>query len=113
MREIETLEAFVEHGGDLREVAVQGVDLAEAKLDWDAIDVRSTLFLGCRFPSDGVQANLQGRGALVFPRFADRPYDPYRRGLYTPAELLEGCRWGKVWQSRDRHIHACRGEAST
>ncbi len=85
---------------------MQGVDLAEAKLDWDAIDVRSTLFLGCRFPSDGVQANLQGRGALVFPRFADRPYDPYRRGLYTPAELLEGCRWGKVWQSRDRHIHA-------
>lgn len=62
VREIETLEAFIEHGGDLREVAVQGVDLTAAEVDWDSVDVRSTLFLGCRFPSDRVQANLQKRG---------------------------------------------------
>ena len=105
LREIETLEAFVEHGGDLREVAVQGLDLTAAAVDWDRIDVCSTLFLGCRFPSDRVQASLQRRGALVFPRFADRPYDPYRKSLYTPAELTESCEWGGVRQSRDRHIH--------
>ena len=105
VREIESLEAFLEHGAGLREVAVQGVDLTEAQVDWDSVDVHSTLFLGCRFPSDDIKARLERRGALVFPQLAARPYDPYRRTLYTPAELTERCPWAGVWNARDRHIH--------
>ncbi|CAA9520994.1 MAG: hypothetical protein AVDCRST_MAG45-2497 [uncultured Solirubrobacterales bacterium] len=106
VRELDTLEAFLAaHGGGLRDVAVQGVDLTKADVDWDSVDVGSTLFLGCRFPSDEVQVKLQSRGALVFPRLAERPYNPYRKSLYTPTELTERCDWAGAWNGRDRHIH--------
>jgi putative intracellular protease/amidase len=44
------------------------------------------------------------RGALVFPRLPDLPYDPYRNRLYTWRELLEGHSVQED-QSLDRRIY--------
>ena len=45
---------------DLDDVAVIGVDLRVAQLDWSAARVRSTLFLGCLLP-DGESDRLGAR----------------------------------------------------
>ncbi len=48
--------------------------------------VAGAMFLGCRF-ADGDEADVEGRGAVVFPTLPDVPLDPYRGALYTAAEL--------------------------
>jgi hypothetical protein len=88
IREIETVEQLLKRQGHLRDCAVQGLDLSALEVDWVALDVDGTLFLGCLFPSEAAEHAVKARGAVVFPRFAERPYDPYRAGLYTPEELL-------------------------
>ncbi len=40
----------------------------------------------------GVEDSLRRRGALIFPRLAGVPFDPYRGELYTPQELYAGIR---------------------
>ena len=62
---------------DLDDVAVIGLDLRDAPLDWSAARVRSTLFLGCLLP-DGESDRLVARGAVVLSGFDDAPFDPYR-----------------------------------
>lgn len=105
VREVETLEALMRYGADLRNLALQGLDLTQLEVDWDGIDVQEALFLGCTFPSREVEIKLQDRGAIIFPRFAPRPYDPYRVRLYTSAELNTICVWNGVSRSLDTHIY--------
>lgn len=67
---------------------VQGLDLSAAGIDWSTREVTPrTFFLGCVF-GPGQEEELRRRGALVFPRFGELPYDPYRGRLYTSAELM-------------------------
>lgn len=73
------LGAIVFHGLDLREL--------EGALPKHAVD--GAVFLGCKL-SPPVIADVVCRGALVFPRIGDLPFDPYRSSLYTPDELFEG-----------------------
>jgi len=74
---------------DLDDVAVIGLDLRDAPLDWSAARVRSTLFLGCLLP-DGESDRLGARGAVMLSGFRDAPFDPYRADLYTYDELMAG-----------------------
>ena len=83
-QEVEDYLAGIGFGGDC---AVQGLDLSGLDVDWGALDVEGSLFLGCRFPTEEARRAVEQRGARVFPPFAPRPYDPYRSTLYTPAEL--------------------------
>lgn len=87
IREIQTVEQLLARHGHLKDSAIQGLDLSALDVDWAALDVEGTLFLGCRFPSERAQAAVEAHGAVLFPRFAERPYDPYRHSLYTPDEL--------------------------
>jgi predicted Rossmann-fold nucleotide-binding protein len=96
IREIQTVEQLLAREGRLRDCAVQGLDLRGLDVDWPALDVAGTLFLGCLFPSHEVEGALKANGATLFPRFAERPYDPYRTCLYTPEEL----------EGSDEAIHA-------
>ena len=48
--------------------------------------VAGAMFLGCRF-DDEVEADLEARGAIVFPTLPDVPVDTYRAALYTATEL--------------------------
>jgi predicted Rossmann-fold nucleotide-binding protein len=51
-------------------------------------DVSGATFLGCRF-APGDEADLEARGAIVFPAIADVPVDAYRGTLYSPRELYD------------------------
>jgi predicted Rossmann-fold nucleotide-binding protein len=85
---------------------VQGLDFSNAEIDFGKLDVRGTVFLGCRFASPQVEHDLLLRGAIVFPRFEGLPYDPYRAALYSPEELMAGYQPGVLQATRDWAIHA-------
>ena len=88
--EIESLDALRRAGTDLRGCAVQGLDLRGFEADWQAMNVRGTVFLGCRFRDAHDEADLVRLGAVLFPALDDLPYSPYRHSLYTWQELMEG-----------------------
>ena len=90
IREIGVIQKAAEQGSSLTNVVVRGLDFRQTPIAWQKIDVRGTVFLGCRFGSHD-ESLLVGRGALVFPAFRNLPYDPYRSTLYTPAELFTSC----------------------
>ena len=89
--EIDTLPAFDAH---LRATArltgwfVQSLDLSDRAEALLAPDLAGAVFLGCTFAA-GVEEQLRRRGALVFPRLPDPPFDPYRPSL-CDAETLYG-----------------------
>lgn len=89
-REIDSLNSLVRSGGQLNCSVVQGLDLRRADLDWDTIEIEGTVFLGCTFPDDISVSELCDRGATVFPRINDIPYDTYRNRLYSIEELSDG-----------------------
>jgi predicted Rossmann-fold nucleotide-binding protein len=87
--EIDTLAAFDRHldgTGGMSGWFVQSLDLSQRSRALTEHDPRAAVFLGCTF-APGVEEQLRRRGALVFPRLPDLPFDPYRGGLYDAAEL--------------------------
>jgi len=102
--EIETLDQILKRAASVRGGVVQGLDFRSTGIDWSPIDVEGTVFLGCTFASEDDVGRLMRRGALVFPRLPDLPYDPYRSRLYTWMELLEGFS-PEVDRSLDRRIY--------
>ena len=67
---------------------IKGVDLSRFGADyWRAAVIDRTYFLGCRFAGIDIESVLQQRGAVIFPRIGNLPYNPYRTSLYTPEEL--------------------------
>ncbi|MET8253750.1 hypothetical protein [Micromonospora sp. NPDC005197] len=77
--------------GRLTGLTVQGLrlDLAPAP-DLTDIEVTGTLFVGCRFASREVGADLVRRGANVVPPFSGLPYPTQPAHLYTPDDLAAG-----------------------
>jgi predicted Rossmann-fold nucleotide-binding protein len=91
--EIESPAEFEVHlrGDTLAGKVVQGVDLrrhTEAALS--TVDVKGTLFVGCRFPSVDAAIGLLRRGAVVVPVFGHVPYPTHPSRLYTPDDLAAG-----------------------
>ncbi|MET7875658.1 hypothetical protein ABZS52_01870 [Micromonospora profundi] len=77
--------------GRLSGFTVQGLrlDLAPAP-DLTGVEVTGTLFVGCRFASRDVGADLVRRGANVVPPFSGLPYPTQPTHLYAPEELAAG-----------------------
>jgi predicted Rossmann-fold nucleotide-binding protein len=76
---------------------VSGLIIQGLRLDGDdvatvlaTVDVRDTLFVGCRFTSTEIPADLVRRGALVVPSFDGVPYPTHPGRLYTPDDLAAG-----------------------
>lgn len=90
IRELDTLEDFLKHKGQLHCSVVQGLDLSGVEVDWDKLNFSGAVFLGCQFPKDVTVDFLIQQGAVVFPNLPDLPYDPYRAELYTREELMQG-----------------------
>ena len=87
--EIESVDEFHAHlsrTGSLSGCYIQSVDLTEQAAALRTAEVRGAMFLGCTF-APGSEAEIEARGALVFPALPDLPFNPYRTGLYSPAEL--------------------------
>ena len=60
--------------GTLAGLAVQGLRLDTDPPDLSGVEVAGALFVGCRFTSREVEADLVRRGAHVVPAFVDLPY---------------------------------------
>lgn len=89
-RILRTHDEFRAAGNDLRRTVIQGMDLSEHEADWEALLVQDSVFLGVKFASAEIAVLLLQKGALLFPRLENRPYNPYRAQLYTARELIEG-----------------------
>ena len=91
--EVETLEEFdrrVASGATSMEGwHLQSLDLRDRGEALRALPAAGALFLGCTF-TEGDEQSLRARGALVFPRVPDVPFDAYRASLYGPRELYAG-----------------------
>jgi predicted Rossmann-fold nucleotide-binding protein len=91
--EIETaaeLMLRVEQGLGLAGAVVQGVDLGEAAVDWDAVELGGAFFVGCRIPDGEVALQLQRHGAIVIPELGeDRPFRIHPPHLYSYEDLVE------------------------
>lgn len=78
-------------GGSLAGLTVQGLRLdLEPVPDLTAVDLTDTLFVGCRFASREVEAEVVRRGAYVVPAFPTLPYPIHPPRLYTPDDLAAG-----------------------
>lgn len=88
-REIETLGEFDAHvhaNGSLVGCVLQALDLRDRAGIVANLQVRDAVFLGCRLKHRSA-IDLASRGACVFPRLPQVPFDSYRPALYTPREL--------------------------
>jgi predicted Rossmann-fold nucleotide-binding protein len=93
--------------GSLAGLTVQGLRLdADPAPDLTAVDLTGTLFLGCRFASREVEADLVRRGALVVPPFVDLPYPTHLSRLYTPEDLAAGFAEGGFTTMYDTRVYA-------
>jgi predicted Rossmann-fold nucleotide-binding protein len=70
--------------------------------DWRKANIDNTFFLGCQFDRFETQINLEQRNAVILPKFAGLPYDPFRYRLYTADELQKTARAGIT---RDQAIY--------
>jgi predicted Rossmann-fold nucleotide-binding protein len=85
---------------------LQSVDLRERSSQLRRVDPTGAVFLGCTF-GPGDAESVQARGGLVFPRLPGLPFDPYRGGLYTAAELYDLETGGRGWTgSTDAAVYA-------
>ncbi|MDO5533079.1 MAG: LOG family protein [Propionibacteriaceae bacterium] len=111
--EIETIEAFDAHVRAEKSLAgcvVQSLDLRGRGDILERTPVHNAFFLGCRL-KHRVAADLAGRGASLFPRLPQLPFDAYPARLYTPQDLYAGLDDGYAgtpdatvygWTLRDR-----------
>lgn len=87
--QIHNTEELLEHLPNLTNCAIQSVDLSTHPINWAQANLDNTIFLGCTFPNQALEVALIEKGALIFPKFSNLPYDPYRNKLYTWQELME------------------------
>ncbi len=106
--EIETLAQFDAAAGAGRSMhgwRVQSVDLRARDAVLRRLDAAGAMFLGCTLAPDTAD-ELRRRGALLFPRLPDVPFDPYRARLYSPAELYDAIGTGGYEDCLDGRVYA-------
>ncbi len=74
---------------DLTNKVIQDINFCPHHIEWGQYNLENTSFLGCQFKRDEA-FELISRGAFVYPKFKNIPYNPYRAGLYNWQELMEG-----------------------
>ncbi|WP_199562421.1 LOG family protein [Micromonospora deserti] len=106
--EVETRAEFDRRlaSGSLAGLTVQGLrlDLPPAP-DFTAVEVAGALFVGCRFASREVGADLVRRGANVVPPFSGLPYPTQPSHLYTPDDLAAGFAEGGFAEMYDTRVY--------
>jgi predicted Rossmann-fold nucleotide-binding protein len=76
--------------GSLAGLVILGLRLDRNPPDFAGVDVRRTLFVGCRLASAEVEIDLIRRGAHLVPPFDARPFPTHPAMLYTPEDLSFG-----------------------
>lgn len=82
-------DALISNTNSLKNKVIQDVNFCNKEINWDDLIIDNTSFLGCTFKQD-IAISLIERGAFVYPKFKNLPYNPYRGKLYSWQELLEG-----------------------
>src|SRR5215475_3911816 len=91
--------------GTLAGLTVQGLRLDLDPPDLTEVEITDALFVGCRFVSLDVEAELVRRGAHVVPEFDGMPYPTSPSGLYTPEELADGFATGGFAGMYDTRVY--------
>lgn len=94
--ELESLAEFDDHVARydaLTGCLLQSLDLRDRDSVLRRVDVAGAIFLGCHIHRH-TEERLRAGDALLFPRLPAVPVNPYRRALYTPAELYDGLETG-------------------
>ncbi|MGC4043565.1 MAG: hypothetical protein QM758_07140 [Armatimonas sp.] len=78
---------------ECKNIVFQSLDLTAddtkiASLPQGSIDSDNCIYLGCQLGPE-LSAAAARSYALIFPRVLGKPYDPFRRGLYTIEELFD------------------------
>lgn len=74
---------------NLTNKVIQDVNFCEHPIQWPDYIIENTSFLGCDFKR-AEAIDLISRGAFMYPKFKNIPYNPYRSSLYSWQELMEG-----------------------
>ncbi len=74
---------------NLKGKVVQNLNFINEEIDWESLQIKGTTFLGCDFKKDDA-IYLISRGAFVYPKFENYPFNPHRKSLYSWQELMEG-----------------------
>lgn len=94
---------LIHESTDLKNKVIQDVNFCDKNINWEDFTLNNTSFLGCTF-KQGEAISLIERGAFIYPKFKNLPYNPYRGSLYTWQELMEGYD-AKFDQSVDLNIY--------
>ena len=89
LKDLESFLYVVENHRALLNCTIKDVDFSDNNIDWDALLIKGTSFLGCRM-SDEVESTLRKKGAVIFSKPDNLPYNPYRNELYSWQELKHG-----------------------
>jgi predicted Rossmann-fold nucleotide-binding protein len=92
-REIKTIEELKSLPSDFSDITFVNIDLTNAGITWKDCSFDNTLFLGCAF-SEEDEIVIRKKGGVIYPVIEGLPYNPYRKGLYTWQELMEGYSFG-------------------
>ncbi|WP_232550149.1 LOG family protein [Propioniciclava soli] len=105
-----TLDAHLRSTGSLAGCIVKSMDLRGRGAVLERVEVHNAFFLGCRL-KHRTATSLAERGATVFPRLPQVPFDAYRPALYAAEDLYAGLEAGYAttkdaviyaWTLRDR-----------
>lgn len=80
---------FLPTNTSFKNCTFQELDFTAKKVDWTKYDLTNTVFLGCTFRPEE-ELYLIKQGAFIYKAPKDLPYKPFRKGLYTYQELMEG-----------------------
>ncbi|MBN2498140.1 MAG: LOG family protein [Deltaproteobacteria bacterium] len=105
IEDLDSLQAALQSGSMAPGTVVQAVDLRSLE-DYGTVRLDGVLFAGCRFASLAQERVLREAGALIFPRLEGLPYDPFRKDLYSPSELMQGYEHGGYSGALDFAIYA-------
>jgi len=87
-KEIHSLEELLESGYKLKNATIQSIDFTASTMNWHALDLENAVFLGCTL-SKADKISIIDKGGIIFPRFPELIYNPYRSALYTWQELYK------------------------
>jgi predicted Rossmann-fold nucleotide-binding protein len=110
IKSIKSLQAFLAQQGSLANCTLQDLDFRDNGIDWMGIEINNTTFLGCQLRSAD-ELILREKGAFIYPRYPELPYNPYRKALYSWQELMEGHSLtadNSLDFSIHQHFSACR-----
>ena len=65
IHEIDTLRAFLAHDYSLKNVTLQDIDFTGLNINWEAVKVDNTTFLGCNLPLEA-ELVLRRKGAYLY-----------------------------------------------